>query len=384
MLLAGLALSACGSDDDKDGGSAGPEKVETTRVQVVGDIGKDGDFNPAAIYKRLAPGVVTIISLFDGRAPREPLGDPRGGQGSGFVIDDQGHIATNAHVVTSGTAPRLRRSKQVFVEFADGNRVQAKIVGTDADSDVGLLKIDPKGLSLTPLRLGSSKDLIVGEPVAAIGSPFGERQSLSVGVISAVDRNIQSLTAFRIANAVQTDAAINHGNSGGPLLDARGRVIGINAQIESSSGEGSGVGFAIPVDTVRRSIAQMRADGTADYAFLGITSATLYPQLARRLGSDAERGALVVSVQGPAKDAGLESGKRKIEFQGDPDIPAGGDVIVAIDGRPVRDADDLTEIVGFKRPGEQVELEVVRGDDRRTVTAKLAKRPARGPERPQR
>ena len=325
--------------------------------------------------------MVTIISLFQGRAPTGTGDEGKGGQGSGFVLDAQGYIATNAHVVTSGTAPKLARSKKVFVELADFNRVPARIIGADPNSDVALIKIDPRGLTLTPLRLGSSKHLVVGEPVAAIGSPFGERQSLSVGVISALDRNIQSLTAFRIGNAIQTDAAINRGNSGGPLLDARGRVIGINAQIETSSGDGSGVGFAIPVDTVRRSLAQMRADGSADYSFLGVTSQSLYPQLARRLGISADRGALVVNVQGPAKDAGLEPGERKIEFQGEPGVPIGGDAIVAIDGRPVRGADDLSELVAFKKPGEEIEIEVVRGDKRRTVTVKVAKRPERAPER---
>ena len=193
-----------------------------------------------------------MLSLF-GEATSLLEDNGEGGQGSGFVLDDRGYIATNAHVVTAETND-AERAEQVFVEFSDGNRVPAEIVGTDPNADVALLKVDPDGLSLTPLPLGHSEAIDVGQPVAAIGSPFGERQSLSVGVVSAIDRNIQSLTRFGIGNAIQTDAAINPGNSGGPLLDARGRVIGINAQIKSQSGGGEGVGFAIPVDTVSRSL----------------------------------------------------------------------------------------------------------------------------------
>ena len=229
--------------------------MTTTRVKVVEGIGSKGGFDPAQIYDRLAPGVVTILSLFEGGASILDDGG-EGGQGSGFVIDGEGYIATNAHVVTSDSGGR---AEQVFVEFSDGNRVEAKIVGVDPNADVALLKVDPSGLSLTPLRLGVSHGIVVGEPVAAIGSPFGERQSLSIGVISAIDRNIESLTRFQIGDAIQTDAAINPGNSGGPLLDAHGRVLGINAQIKSQSGGGEGVGFAIPVDAVSRSLRELRA-----------------------------------------------------------------------------------------------------------------------------
>jgi S1-C subfamily serine protease len=263
------------------------------------------------------------------------------------------------------------------VDFADGNRVPARIVGTDPNADVALLKVDPEGLSLTPLELGRLEDLQVGDPVAAIGSPFGEEQSLSVGVISALDRNIASLTDFGIGDAIQTDAAINRGNSGGPLLDAQGRVIGINAQIRTETGEGAGVGFAVPVDAVRRSLDLLREDGEAEYGYLGVSTQELYPQLARRLGFDADDGALVASVEegGPADDAGIEAGTEKIEFQGQEDVPVGGDAIVAIDGRPVDSSADLTSAIGRRDPHEEVELEVVRGDERRTVEVTLGERP---------
>jgi S1-C subfamily serine protease len=213
--------------------------------------------------------------------------------------------------------------------------------------------------------------------VAAIGSPFGESQSLSVGVISATGRDIESLTAFRIGNAIQTDAAINHGNSGGPLLDQRGAVIGINSQIESTGGGGEGVGFAVPVDTVRRSLGELRTKGHVDYAYLGVSTQELYPQLADRLGLPVKHGALVASVEpnGPAAKAGIEAGKGKVEFQGQKDIPQGGDAIIAVDGKPITQSADLPNQIGLKSPGDTVRLTLLRGNDRRVVTVTLTPRP---------
>jgi S1-C subfamily serine protease len=380
-----LALAAAGC---RDGGGAsgandestGASTVERTRVQVVEQAG-GRDFDPAAIYDRLAPGVVTVLSLLPDGATALG-GDGQGGLGSGFVVDEEGFVATNAHVVTTGEPPDLEDADEVFVAFADGNQVEADVVGTDPNSDVALLKVDPSELSLRPLELGSSADLTVGEPVAAIGSPFGERQSLSVGVISALDRDIESLTAFRIGNAIQTDAAINQGNSGGPLLDSDGDVIGINAQIRSTSGGGVGVGFAIPVNTVKRSIGQLRDEGEVSYAYLGVTSQQLYPQLAERLDVDADSGALVVEVEdgSPADDAGLEAGDDTIEFQAQDDVPVDGDVIVSVEGHELTQANDLADLIGAQEPGTEVRMEVIRGDDRREVTITLAPRPSRTPE----
>jgi S1-C subfamily serine protease len=382
VMAAGLALgvAACGggSDDQADG----PRKVETTKVQVVENIGRKGSFDPGEIYHRLSPGVVTVISLFGGSSLLSRDDGGEGGQGSGFVLDGSGYVATNAHVVTSGKAPNTRKAKQVYVEFSDGNRVKADVVGYDLNADVGLLKVDPRGLSLTPLKLGSSHGLKVGEPVAAIGSPFGEQQSLSVGVISALDRSIESLTAFQIGNAIQTDAAINPGNSGGPLLDGKGRVLGINAQIRSTSGGGEGVGYAVPVDGVRRSLRELRAKGKVEYGYLGVTSRSLYPQLAERLGLGVRDGALIVDVQSgsPADDAGLKAGQDKISFQGEQGIPKGGDVVVAVDGERLSRTDDLADVISSKNAGDEVTLDVVRGHDRRTVKVKLGSRPNKPPE----
>ena len=187
-----VVAAGCSGDDEQ---AQGPTKVTTTRVQVVERIGRDGGFHPEDIYRRLSPGVVTVLSLFDGGSAALD-GGGEGGQGSGFVLDGNGSIATNAHVVLEGGGGDGSRSDQVYVEFADGNRVSAEIVGVDPNADIALLKVDPRGLSLTPLVLGHSSHIDVGEPVAAIGSPFGERQSLSVGVVSAIDRTIESLTKF--------------------------------------------------------------------------------------------------------------------------------------------------------------------------------------------
>ena len=267
--------------------------------------------------------MVTVISDFGDAGASLGSDGGESGQGSGFVLDGDGYVATNAHVVTEGKPPGTHKAERVYVEFSDSNRVQARVVGYDLNADVALLKLDPAGLKLTPLELGHSDDLAVGTPVAAIGSPFGERQSLSVGVISALDRSIESLTQFQIGDAIQTDAAINPGNSGGPLLSARGRVLGINSQIKSASGGGEGVGFAVPVDTVRRSLRELRRDGSVSYGYLGVTSQPLYPQLARRLKLPVTPGALVVDVQNgsPADDAGLDNGTDTIDFQGQPASP---------------------------------------------------------------
>jgi S1-C subfamily serine protease len=373
LALAALA-AACNGDEQ---GSQEPRKVETTRVQVVEGIGKGGGFRAGEIYRRLAPGVVTVISLFDGQAL---LGDEdgEGGQGSGFVLDGDGYVATNAHVVTAGSPGSAKRARRVFVEFSSGDRVEARVVGHDPNADVALLKVDPEGLELTPLPLGSSSRLTVGEPVAAIGSPFGERQSLTVGVVSAVDRNIESLTRFQIGDAIQTDAAINPGNSGGPLLNRSGKVIGINAQIKSQSGGGEGVGFAVPVNTVRRSLRELREKGRVDYGYLGVSSLVLWPQLAERLDLDVRGGALVQDVEedSPAEEAGIEAGDDEITFQGQPDIAAGGDVIVAVGGERLTRREDLADVISSMATGEKVKLEIVRDGERRTVEVRLGRRPA--------
>jgi S1-C subfamily serine protease len=374
-VLASLVVTGCG------GGETKTVRTETTKVEVlqdaVGETRARGSFDPAAIYRRESPGVVTVISRGLG-ADQGQGGD--GGLGSGFVISGNGEVATNAHVVTSGEGASIRKAEQVYVRFQDDNQVAARIVGFDPFSDVALLKIDPSGLTLRPLPLGETDDLVVGSPVAAIGSPFGEEQSLSVGVISALDRSIQSLTGFATVGAIQTDAAINHGNSGGPLLDARGNVLGINAQIQTSTGEGSGVGFAVSVDTVKRSLGQLRETGRARYAYLGIATSPVYPQLAEHFDLPVQHGAWVQDVTpgGPSDRAGLRGGGRTEQFQGR-EYDVGGDVIVAVGRTPVREETDVAEALVGLDPGSTVNVQVYRDGKRRTIRVKLGERPLDAP-----
>jgi 2-alkenal reductase len=333
-------------------------------------------FQPAQIYRKRSQGVVTIISYFS-----SPEGSA--GQGSGFVVAPDGTILTSAHVITnagegqSGTS--VSPARQVYVVFGNGDRVSAKIVGYDLYDDVGVLRVDPSAHAVQPVPLGDSNRLVVGQPVAAIGSPFGNADSLSVGVISAVRRSIPSLTSrYNLLDAIQTDAPINHGNSGGPLFDANGRVIGINAQIRSSGSSSGfeGVGFAVPIDSARRSLEQLEQTGKVEYAFVGIQTEDLTPSIARRLGYAATQGALIdrVNPGSAGAKAGLKAGTHDVIYEG-VDVRAGGDAIVAIDGVPVQRAEDVVRIVTRLLPGEKARFTVVRGTHKRTVLVTLDQRP---------
>ena len=377
VMAAALIAAGCGGG----GNTTVTESSSPTSTQQVVVESSSGSFNPAQIYKDVSPGVVTITSVFDSGSDSLLGGGSSAGQGSGFVIDKDGHIVTNAHVVTSGGhlngGGTPQKAKQVFVQFGDRNRVAAQVVGFDADADVALIKVDPNGLDLQPVQLSDRSSFTVGEPVAAIGSPFGEDQSLSVGVISATNRTVEGLTNFGIDNAIQTDASINPGNSGGPLLDAKGQVIGINEQIASSSGSNSGVGFAIPVTSVRYSLDQLKADGKVEYAYLGVTSESLYPQLAEHLGIDSNSGALISDVvnDSPADKAGLKGSTGETTFQLQ-HIKTGGDVVIAVDGKPVLQNNDLSKLIAVHKPGDTVTLDIIRDGHPASVDVTLGSRPA--------
>ncbi len=375
LLLALALLAGCGGSS---GGSTSTSQAPGSAQalpKVAVETAESG-FDAARVYREASPGVVTIRSVF---GAAEGSG-PSAAEGSGFELNGNGEIVTNAHVVTNESGGKRVPAKAVFVEFTDRNVVPAKILGFDPFADVALLKVTPPaGLHLHPLALGDDHDLVVGEPVAAIGSPFGEQQSLSVGVVSATDRSVKSLTQFQIEGAIQTDASINPGNSGGPLLNGNAQVIGINQQIETNSGANDGVGFAVPISAVKRSVAQLQAKGKVEYAYLGVSSQALYPQLAARLGLDTKFGGLVAQVvpDGPAAQAGLKGGDGKLQFQA-AEYRTGGDVILAFDGRPVVTPEDLARDTAAHAPGQKVTLTILRDGQRKQVEVTLGKRPESG------
>jgi 2-alkenal reductase len=347
---------------DQSAGSAATAAVGPAAKPLSGN-----GFSPSTIYSHRSPGVVTIVSVF---------GTERA-QGSGFVVSPRGYILTSSHVITNaGDGSSVTPADNVFVEFQDRDRAQARIIGWDVFDDVGLIKVDPAAHALAPVPLGNSAAVAVGQPVAAIGSPFGNENSLAVGVVSATHRSIESLTStFDLVDAIQTDAPINHGNSGGPLFDARGRVIGINAQIRSSSGVAEGVGFAVPINSAKRSMQQLIANGSVSYAFVGVETTDLTPALAERFGYAVSRGAVVTNVRpgSPADAAGLRAGSGTASAFG-VDFPRSGDVIVAIDGRPVAGSEDIARIVTNLSPGQLARFTVERGHARRELSVRLGER----------
>jgi S1-C subfamily serine protease len=270
----------------------------------------------------------------------------------------------------------VKGADQIYVRFANGNQVPASMVGYDLFSDVAVIRVHDTTDQVVPVPLGDSAAVRVGQPVAAIGSPFLEAGSLSVGVVSAINRSLSSGTGFAIPGAIQTDAAINHGNSGGPLFDAAGQVVGINAQIQSTSGGGEGVGFAVPIDLAKRSLQQLVATGKVAYGWMGVRLSTVTPALADRFHLTVRRGALVVELtpNGPADRAGLRTGGSVQQFQGVA-IRPGGDVIVSEDGHPVTSSDEFIRLVAVARPGQVLHLRVVRGGATRTVDVALGVRP---------
>jgi S1-C subfamily serine protease len=329
-------------------------------------------FSPAAIFARRSTGVVTVFSYFGGTAA----------QGSGFVVSRSGAILTNAHVITNAgeTNGAVRPASSVYVEFSDHDRVPARIVGWDVFDDVGVLRVAPSAHALVPIPLGRSATVVVGEPVAAIGSPLGNLDTLAVGIVSAVHRSIAALTnpRFQLSDAIQTDAPIAHGSSGGPLLNAGGRAIGITAQIRTDQGGAVGIGFAVPIDSARRSLRALLTKGHISYAYAGVQTEDLTPSLARHLQLPVKHGALVdtVTADGPAAAAGLRGGTREEQFQGQT-VTAGGDVIVSVDGRTVAGTADLVRIVTNLRPGQTAVFTVVRASGRRAIAVTLAARSPR-------
>lgn len=328
------------------------------------------------IYRRDAPGVVQITATGIAPAQIDPYNllpaTPQTEQslGSGFVIDKAGHIVTNYHVIQG--------AQQVQVSFSGQDQISASVVGKDPSTDVAVLKVDAHARALTPIELGNSDAVTVGDPVYAIGNPFGFTRTLTTGVVSAVQRQIEAPNTLPIDHAIQTDASINHGNSGGPLIDALGRVIGVTSQISTGTTgqQGSvGIGFAIPINTVRNVAAQIIATGKALHAYLGLSAAPLTPELAKLFHLPTSTGLLVQDVQAGsgADKAGLKAGDTPFVLQGE-SYQVGGDIIVAIDGARVSTYEQLRDAVARRKPGEKMRLEIYRGNVKKSVTVRLGQR----------
>jgi S1-C subfamily serine protease len=331
------------------------------------------------IYERAAPGVVQVTSTSLVTQQPDPFLDPFGGPttetqkalGSGFVIDKAGHVITNYHVVQGAT--------KVEVSFSNNERKPARIVGVDPATDVAVLQVDTHARALVPLQLGDSDTVLVGDPVVAIGNPLGEDRSITSGIVSALQRRIYSPTGYPIDHVIQTDAALNHGNSGGPLLNARGQVIGVNSQIQTSgSSDGNiGIGFAIPINTVKQIAAELIRNGKAEHAFLGIDAKPITPRIAKLFHLPVEHGLLVGAIcrGSGAAESGLHGATQNVTVSGET-WPLGGDVIVKADGQTVGSVDRLRSIVSAKKPGDKVTLDIYRDTKHTTLQVKLGRQPS--------
>jgi S1-C subfamily serine protease len=369
-LLGWVAIGAGWIASDDDSGPA----VATAPLAAAASDAEDGGPTVNEIYRKDSPGVVLVEST---RAPEasslDPFGQQGGGTatGSGFVIDEDGHIVTNAHVVDGAESVQVTLGE-------DGETFDADVVGADPSTDIAVLQVDAPDDQLHPLTLGDSGAVEVGDPVVAIGNPFGLDRTVTAGIVSALQREISSPNGFTIRDVIQTDAPINPGNSGGPLLDAAGRVIGVNSQIEASGGNGNvGIGFAVPIDTTREVAQQLIEDGEVQHAYLGVSGTDVTPDIADVLNLDSDEGALVQSVvpDSPADDAGIQAGDADATIGGQP-VRAGGDVIIAVDGESIEGISDVIAAVDSKQPGDELELTLLRGGNERTVTVTLADRPA--------
>jgi S1-C subfamily serine protease len=357
---------------------AGDDAEATTVVSTVADsdgatrfeAADEGGKTVQEIYEQLGPGVVQVIAT--SVAASDPFfgSQEASAQGSGFVVDRSGHIVTNYHVIEG--------AEQVFVNFSGDDRVPARVVGSDPSTDLAVLKIGAQSRALTPLPLGNSDVVRVGDSVVAIGNPFGLERTVTAGIVSALQREITAPNGYTIDKVIQTDAPINRGNSGGPLLNAEGEVIGVNSQIEASTGGGNvGIGFAVPINTVEEVLSQILESGKVEHAFLGVTMQAVDEQLADTFRLPVDSGVLIVEVvpSSPADDAGLQGGDQQV-IVGGTSYVLGGDIVTAADGEDVTDPDDLRRMIMDKNPGDDMTLEIQRDDSQRTVNVTLGRQPA--------
>jgi S1-C subfamily serine protease len=334
------------------------------------------------IYRDSAPGVVQITTTSIQTVEPDPFLNPFGfpeqqqqqALGSGFVIDKSGHIVTNAHVVEN--------AQTIEVSFSNRDSVKAKLVGRDLSTDLAVLKVDVDSRALTPLGLGNSDRVQVGDSVVAIGNPLGLERSVTAGIVSALHRPLTAPNDFTIDDVIQTDAAINSGNSGGPLIGANGKVIGVNTAIATGNtgARGNiGIGFAVPVNTVRDVASQLMDRGRVEHAFLGVQAQPVTKEIAKLFNLPVDHGLLLIRVYdgSGASKAGLKAGTTEVVVAGE-SYRLGGDIVVEVDGKAVQTSEDLREAVSANEPGDKIKVEAYRGDEQRTFEVTLGRQPQRG------
>jgi S1-C subfamily serine protease len=369
----GVAFGLGAAVYDGGGTTTVVREVRDRAAPAPASFGNSGDSSTIQqIYERAAPAVVQVLSTQV--VDDDPFFGPQESQaqGSGFIIDKAGHVVTNYHVV-QGAA-------KVAVSFSQNDRIPAKVVGVDPSTDIAVLEVDTQARALTPLPLGDSDAVRVGDPVVAIGNPFGLERTITAGIVSALQREITAPNGFQIDKVIQTDASINPGNSGGPLLSTRGEVIGVNSQIapDPAGGRGNiGIGFAVPINTVKSVVSQILETGRVEHAFLGVSMVTVDDALRSNFRMPAERGVLIIEVVpgSPADKAGLRGGKTQMVIDGRTYM-LGGDVITKIDGEAVESVEEARAAVRSKKPGDSITLEIRDDKTTKTLTIELGRQPS--------
>jgi putative serine protease PepD len=371
LLVAGVLGGGVAVGIDR---AIGDEDATTVIREVTAGTAESAAFsNPSGktisdIYGSAKRGVVQVLAT--SVVSDNPFGSqPARALGSGFVIDKAGHVVTNYHVID--------RASKIEVSFSGNDGMPATVIGRDPSTDIAVLRIKrAQGRALTPLELGNSDVVRVGDAVVAIGNPFGLERTVTAGIVSALQREITAPNGFAIDRVIQTDAAINHGNSGGPLLNADGRVIGVNSQIESASGGNVGIGFAVPINTVKDVVSQLLERGKVDHAYMGVEMATITTELTANVRLPVDQGVLIqrVRTDSPAAQAGLRGGTTQVVVDGESYL-VGGDVITKADGQPIESAEELRSVVTSKQPGDEIALEIHRQNETKEVTVKLGRQP---------
>jgi S1-C subfamily serine protease len=371
VAVGGTALLLGVGDDDDDEGGVATASVFRTETSPNG-FARDEPLSLAEVYEQSEGGVVQVKTTAVVENPDAfglPQPEQQSGLGSGFVIDKSGHIVTNFHVVEG--------ADEVEVSFSNGEEMDAAVIGNDPSTDIAVLKVDADSRALKPLRLGDSDTLRVGDEVVAIGNPLGLERTMTAGIVSALGRVIDAPNLFAIEGVIQTDAPINSGNSGGPLLNAAGRVVGVNTQIVTAGSSGNiGIGLAVPIDTVKDVAGQLIDHGSVEHAYLGVETQEIDEDIAAELGLPVKRGLLITRVLPgtPAERAGLRGGTEPVLVEGTTWI-VGGDIIVSADGTELRTQAQLLELIAERNPGDTMTLRIYRDGEQQTVDVELGRRP---------